>query len=153
MPQSIQPKTRQFFRSYRYSLDCLLSVASLLAAIPALVTGCGPPPVASVSIISSDLDSFRNPDGKRFQEVISTWTNTGSTPIRVLDADIVTYTRDGTPITSVNYTIYDASDDEAGIAPGEIYTDPYGHGFKLPVISTAVSVDVTATRALEYSGM
>lgn len=93
------------------------------------------------------------------QEVLTTWKNTGDTPIRMVAAEIKPVNADGSPRQSFHYTLYAEFDDSPGVAPGETYTTKPGHGFKLPGFEGMVgylpasSVDVRVTRVSEHSGL
>ncbi len=129
-------------------------ITALLVATIAGLSGCGGQSVTSVSVTGAELAPYKNAaNGKQWQEVITTWTNTGNAPVRVVDANIVARNRNGDLLDSFNYTIYAGFDDDAGVAPGETYTTPSGSGFKLPDDTHASSVEVTVTSSLEHSGM
>ena len=72
--------------------------------------------------------------------VLVDWKNTGSTPIRVVKADIVAYDASGAELASgtKDYTIYAASNSQSGIVAGETYAEPSGEGFVL--VSTPAQV-------------
>ncbi len=111
-------------------------------------------------VLSSEPVSFISPgNGKRMQQVHVTWENTGTTPIRVVDADIISRDSVGNILERHNYTIYAEFDHSPGVRPGEIYTTPAGEGFilsgyrGLPGYTEAQTVDVRITNVLEKSGM
>ncbi len=107
-------------------------------------------------VVSSRLGYFLSPEyGRNVQIVIVTLKNTGSRPIRVVDADLIYRDASGESRTH-NYTIFAASDSEPGIAPGRTWTTPKGEGV-IPLAhgfgEKLKSVKVQITQVLEDSGI
>ena len=115
----------------------------------------------SVTVRSRKLVNFVSPaNGRTMQMLMVTLKNSGSTPIRVVDADITWRDASGTIIGTRNYTIFAESDSSPGISPGNSWTTRKGDGFLLlnPVgldgtTAKAKSVKVEITKVLERSGM
>jgi len=115
----------------------------------------------SVTVRSRKLVDFVSPaNGKTMQMLMVTLKNSGSTSIRVVDADITWRDASGTIIGTRNYTIFAESDSSPGISPGNSWTTRKGDGFLLlnPVgldgtTAKAKSVKVEITKVLERSGM
>lgn len=115
----------------------------------------------SAAVRNSELQWFRNQgNGKEMQMLIVILENTGSTPVRVVDADITARDSAGRILGQWNYTLYAAFDMQPGIPPGSTNTTPAGEGFFLPIgypglpgYVEAKTVDVRITSVLEHSGM
>ena len=114
----------------------------------------------TATVQNSRLTSFVSPaNGKKMQMVMVTWKNTGSTPIRVVDAEIVHRDSSNAVLGTHNYTIFSASDTSPGVAPGETYSTPAGEGFLLPGFrglpnyKESKTVRVRITAVLEHSGI
>jgi hypothetical protein len=104
----------------------------------------------SAEVISSRLVPFKS-DALKFplQEVITTWKNTGMNPIRAIEAEFTFRDRNNRVISKVEYTLYAASDLEAGVAPGKTFTTPRRHGFKF--INPEVKAETVEVRILSVS--
>ncbi len=107
---------------------------------------------------SSKLVDFVSPaNGKKMLMMIVTLKNTGSTPIRVVDADITWRDSSGNVLGTHNYTIFAEFDSAPGIAPGSSWTTRKGEGFTIPygpgIGEKAKSVKVQITKVLEHSGL
>jgi hypothetical protein len=116
-----------------------------------------PPEAASGSaeVTSSRLVPFKSSASKfPLQRVITTWKNTGTTPIRAIEAEFTFRDKNNRVIETVEYTLYAASDSEAGVAPGQTYTTPRDEGFKFinPLIK-AESVEVRILSVSDRSGI
>ncbi|QDV22909.1 hypothetical protein [Aureliella helgolandensis] len=73
----------------------------------------------SVELIESKLAPFKNAaHGKMGQEVLTTWKNTGDTPIRMVAAEIKPVNADGSPRQSFHYTLYAEFDDSPAYPSG-----------------------------------
>ncbi len=109
----------------------------------------------SAKVISSRLVPFKS-DAAKFplQEVITTWQNTGMTPIRAIEAEFTFRDKNNRVISKVEYTLYVASDSDAGVAPGKTFTTPRRHGFKFinPLVK-AESVEVRILSVSDRSGI
>lgn len=119
----------------------------------------GPQPRGSAEILRVRLIPWTNPDGRALQMVLVDWKNTGSTPIRIVKADITPYDASGTPIGNgaAGYPIFAAPDATPGIAPGAPYEEADDDGFVLVnapgLWPRASTVDVRITEVREESGM
>lgn len=105
----------------------------------------------SAVVVNSRLVPFTTAQGQQAQMVLVDWRNTGSTPIRVVHADIVPYDSSGNKLDSgaPDYTIYAVSSSSSGIAPGSTYSEPDGEGFVVVSSSPAARVEVQITRVAE----
>ncbi len=139
----------------------MLSLALILIAVSSL----SPKPNeatanSSAELLESRLVLFRNAaNGKMGQEVLATWKNNGTTPVRVVDAQITSINDDGTTRDTFNFTLYAEFDNRPGVAPGATYTTEPGRGFKLPGFdglagySPVASIRVRITKVAIHSGM
>jgi len=114
-----------------------------------------PVEITAASVVEATLQAFTNPNGEVFQEVIVTWKNTGTTTIRVVDANIISKDSSGGVLNEFNYTIYADFDSDVGLRPEDTYTTKPGKGFKLPRSSgrTAASVVVQIEKVSQKSGL
>lgn len=116
-------------------------------------------PAITAIIRSSKLVDFVSPtNGQKFQMLMVTLKNTGSTHVRVVDADITWRDSSGNVLGSHNYTIFAEFDSSPGIAPGGTWTTRKGEGFLIPGYGVgdgarAKSVKVEITKVLEHSGI
>lgn len=86
--------------------------------------------------------------------VITTWKNTGDTPVRAIDATFTFRDKNKKVIGSYEYTLYAVFDSQPGVLPGSTYTTPTGEGFLFPSPNVkAATVEVSITRVQERSGM
>ncbi len=110
---------------------------------------------ATAKILSSELVDFTNDDGKKMQKVVVHWKNTGKTPVRAIDAEIIHWDVSDRMLGDYNYTIFAVSDDDSGIAPGEVQVTK---GFILPGFQgipgyeRSKRVDVRIRTVDEHSG-
>lgn len=107
---------------------------------------------ASAKVVRVRLVPFTTAQGGRAQMVLVNWTNTGTTTIRAVDADIIPYDALGNKLASgaSDYAIYAVSDSSPGISPGETYIEPDGKGFTLvPGFANAARVEVNITEVVE----
>lgn len=110
---------------------------------------------APATVQNAKLVDFVSPaNGRTMQMVIVTLKNTGSTPIRVVDAEITSRDSSGKVVETHNYTIFAKSDSSPGIAPGSTWTTRKGEGFILPGngVEKSKSVKVKITTVMEHSG-
>jgi hypothetical protein len=109
------------------------------------------------TVRSSKLVDFVSPtSGQKMQMVIVTLKNTGSRPIRAVDADITSRDSSGKIVTTTNYCIFAKSDSSPGIAPGSTWTTPKGEGYILQDFGRgprSMTVEVRITEVLEHSGI
>lgn len=108
------------------------------------------------TVRSSKLVDFVSPgSGQKMQMMIVTLKNTGSTPIRAVDADITWRDSSGNVLGTHNYTIFAESNSAPGIVPGSTWTTRKGEGFTIPygagIGEKAKSVKVEITKVLEFS--
>lgn len=111
---------------------------------------------SSLTVRSSKLVDFVSPaTGQKMLLMIVTLKNNGSTPVRVVDADITWSDAAGNVIGMHNYTIYAASDSAPGIIPGGTWTTRKGEGFIIAygpgIGEKATTVKVKITKASEHS--
>jgi len=103
-------------------------------------------------VVRARLVPFSRAQSVGTQMVLVDWRNTGTTTIRAVDADIITFDARGRRLESgaKNKPIYAVSDSSPGIAPGETYTEPNGEGFILaPDFTRAARVRVKITEVVE----
>ena len=117
-------------------------------------------PIAADTVIvrSSSLVDFVSPaTGKKMLMMIVMLKNNGSTPVRVVDADITWSDAAGNVIRMQNYTIYAEFDSAPGIVPGGTWKTRKGEGFIIPygpgIGEKAKSVKVEITKVLERSDL
>jgi hypothetical protein len=131
-------------------------------AEPAKVSTRSDPPSSSIKtatitptaeVVRARVVPYKNPNGKRMQEVLVDWKNIGETTIRAVDADIIPYDARGNRLDDNaydDYAIYAVSDVDPGVAPGHTYREPRGSGFKLTLESGAAKrVEVRITETVE----
>ena len=109
----------------------------------------------SAEVTSSRLVPFKSSASKYpLQMVMTTWKNTEMTPIRAIEAEFTFRDKNNRVIETVEYTLYAASDSDAGVAPGETYTTPRGEGFVFinPTVK-AESVEVRILSVSDRSGI
>jgi len=111
----------------------------------------------SAVVLEARVVPFQSPTPNvgRIQEVITTWKNTGTTPIRAIEAKF-TFRNAAQQIIGTNdYTLYAEFDSAPGVLPGATYTTPAGQGFKFSpkLRGEAASVDVTIKSVKEHSGI
>jgi hypothetical protein len=105
--------------------------------------------------LNSKVVNFTNPDGKKMQNVIVRWKNTGNSAIRVIDAYITHWARSREMLGKYNYTIFAVSDDAPGVNPSETGTTD---GFILPGFQgmpgykRSTRADVQITNVQQHSG-
>ncbi len=89
------------------------------------------------------------------QKVITTWKNTGNTPVRAIDATFIFRDKNDEVLGEYEFTLFATFDSNAGVLPGETYTTPTDEGFVFPnlIDVQAASVDVNILRVLEISGI
>lgn len=108
-------------------------------------------------VLSSKLVDFVSPtNGRKMQMVIVTLKNTGSTPVRGVQATIISRDASGKIVTRENFSIFAEFDSSPGIAPGQTWTTPKGEGYILPnygVGTRAKKAEVRITEVLEHAGM
>ena len=89
--------------------------------------------------------------------LIVTLKNNGTTPVRVVDADITWSDSAGNVIDTRNYTICAEFDSQSGIAPGGTWTTRKGEGFIIAygpgIGEKAKTVKVKITKVREHSEM
>lgn len=103
----------------------------------------------SAEIVSSRLVSFKSNATKLpLQRVKTTWKNTGTLPIRVIEARFTFRDERKQVINTTDYTLYAASSSDAGVPPGRTYSTPKDEGFVFinPTVR-ADSVEVTILSA------
>lgn len=104
-----------------------------------------PAPVTSAKILRAKLVPFRSPTtGRTIQRVVTTWKNTGTTPVRVIEARFIFYDAAGRVLESHDYTLYASFG--AGVPPGATYATPAGEGFIYPGLERAARVEVVICR-------
>jgi hypothetical protein len=104
----------------------------------------------SVEIVKVRVEPFRSATGFDTVMIYVDWKNTGSRPVRVVDAKITAFDAAGNEIEVMpvaDYTIYAVFNDRPGVAPGETYIEPQGEGFIAPktpgVMPTRASAKIT----------
>lgn len=105
-----------------------------------------------VQVVSNKLVDFVSPtNGQKLQMLMVTLKNTGSTPIRVVDADITARDSSGKIVCTTNYTIFAEFDSSSGLAPGRTWTTRKGEGFILQWGAKATKADVRITNVREHA--
>ncbi len=112
----------------------------------------------SLTVRSSKLVDFVSPaTGQKMLMMMVTLKNNGSTPVRVVEADITWSDAAGNVIEMRNYTIYAEFDSAPGIVPGGTWKTQKGEGFIIPygpgIGEKAKSVKVEITKVLERSDL
>lgn len=101
-----------------------------------------PAPVTSAKIINARLVPPRSPaTGRLMQRVVTTWKNTGTTPVRVIEARFIFRDAAGRVLDTHDYTLYASFGDS--VPPGATYTTPAGDGFLYPGLKRAAGVEIT----------
>lgn len=116
------------------------------------------PSANTVTVRSSKLVDFVSPaTGQKMLMLIVTLKNNGTTPVRVVDADITWSDSAGNVIDTRNYTICAEFDSQPGIAPGGTWTTRKGEGFIIAygpgIGEKAKTVKVKITKVREHSEM
>ena len=129
----------------------------IIAAITLSLSSCSKK-ITTAEVVESRLIPFVTANGAQAQMVLINWKNTGTTPIRVVHANIIAYDSNGVTLSSSanDYTIYAVSDERPGISSNRTYIEPDGEGFVLLPLdgssSNASRVEAQITRVVETSG-
>jgi len=148
----------EFIHAKTHGSDTISGTASQTNEETRLGTGGADLQTMTATVRGSRLVDFVSPtNANKMQMLKVTLKNTGSTAIRVVDADITWRDESGNILGTHNYTIFAVSDSAPGIQPGKTWTNPKGEGFLLPIFTDdgaatkAKSVDVKITKLLEYA--
>lgn len=101
----------------------------------------------SIEIVNVRVEPYRTANGFDTVMIYVDWKNTGSRPVRVVDAKINAFDAAGNAVEVMpvrDYTIYAVFNDRPGITPGETYIEPQGEGFVAPKPTGGMPTRATA---------